>query len=425
MTDFSFIHAADVHLDSPLASLRRLDGNAAERIERASRRSVELLINAALEHEVSAVLIAGDVFHGPVKDAGAGLWLERQLRQLTRAGISVFLIRGNHDFVSPSARISTWPSGVYQFSTEQPETRILDNVGMAVHGQSFAAREQSSDLASNYPAPIPGYFNVGLLHTSLAGSPMHDTYAPTSVEILENKGYDYWALGHIHLRSSTSLSTKCYIGYSGCMQGRHIREIGPKGCNLVQVSGGSISHVRFVPTDSLRWYELSVDISAAQQLLDVEDLVIEQLRTQCLDADGRPLAVRVNLTGPTLLHADLTRSQIQTKLAEILCQSLLEHADIWLESMRIGTSLPNSAEPADFDLPLKYLSMVADEIREDPVLQKELQGTLDELYRKTQSELNEIQWPPVMESTRNSEFKRLWNAAENLLLARIAGSRQA
>jgi DNA repair protein SbcD/Mre11 len=419
MTQCSFIHVADVHLDSPLAHLRRLDATTAERLQSASRRSLQNVVQLAIEHQVAAVVIAGDLFDGPVKDVGAGLWVDGLFKRLTREGIAVILIRGNHDSLSNARRVIRWSDGVHELPPEKPTSVPLEQHGLVFHGQSFGARSETADLAANYPAPRSGYFNVGLLHTSLAGSAQHDTYAPTSVATLESKGYDYWALGHIHVRSLESHSPHCYIGFSGNTQGRHIREPGAKGCHLVQVVDGQLASVQFIPTDSLRWYELSIGIDDLDHLGDIEGLV-ETEALQLRDAaDGRALAVRVRLQGASKLHADLTRAGTIDKLAEVVGARLADLGEIWLEAIRVSSRPARASVSADLDLPLKYIAQVAGELREEGPDREALSVALEELLRRSRAELAEVGWPLVNDQTQASELNRLLAMAEDLLVARL------
>ncbi len=419
MSNTLFLHVADVHLDSPLDSLRRLDSATADRMQRASRRSLENVVAAAIENAVSAVVIAGDLFDGPVKDASAGLWVESQLKRLTREGIRVVLIRGNHDSISNARRIIRWSDGIEEFGSQSAESLLLDNCGLAIHGQSFGARAVTEDLAANYPATVPGYFNVGLLHTSLSGNAQHDTYAPTNTEILESKGYQYWALGHVHVRSESSLSSKCYIGYSGNTQGRHIRETGAKGCHLVQVRDGQLQTVQFIPTDSLRWCELQLDIASIEYLADIEDVLVERLAGLSESADGRPLAVRVRLKGPTTFHSELMQTNTIAGLADNLATRMKEYGDLWLELLKIDSQPAQAATSDDLLLPLSYLCKVAEETRASTEAQQEMLQVLEELLRKSRSELSEVNWPLVNPQRQTEELTRLLHRAESLVAARL------
>ncbi len=414
-----FIHVADVHLDSPLATLRRVDEATASRLQNATRRAFEHVVQAALDHQVAALVIAGDLFDAPVKDVGAGLWVDHQFKRLGREGIAVVMIRGNHDALSNSRRVVRWADNVHELPADSPATVALESCGLAFHGQSFGARSEANDLAVNFPPPLMGLFNVGILHTSLAGSPQHDNYAPTSLATLEGRGYDYWALGHIHARSPQSLSEACYIGYSGNTQGRHIREPGAKGCQLVQVVDHRLAGIEFIATDSLRWHELSLDIQALDYVGDIHDLVAQSASQILEEAEGRPLAVRLRLHGVTSMHSQLTRPSTLDQLTESLAVQLSELGDIWLESLQIAARPARVVSAADMDLPLKYLSQVADELRTSPAAASELNGVLEELLRKTRPELLEAGFGLLDPQRSQAEWERLLGLAEDLLVSRL------
>ena len=414
-----FIHAADVHLDSPLASLKRLNAATADELQGASRRSLQTLIDHALHNQVQAVVIAGDLFDGPVKDVGAGLWVDSQFKRLTREGIQVVLIRGNHDAVSNARRVTRWSTGVTELPADAPSTIRLDECGLAFHGQSFGARSETADLAAAYPAGRPGYFNVGVLHTSLSGSSQHDVYAPTTATALERHGYDYWALGHIHLRSPQSHSPQCYIGFSGNMQGRHIREQGAKGCQLVTIEDGQLQGIQFLPTDSLRWHELQVDVQPLEHLNDIEETLEDQLIPLLDSGSGCSMAVRVTLQGCTRLHGDLTRPITVERLSDALSSRLTELGPIWLESVKVRTHPARQTASADLDLPLKYVNQIADELRCDELARSELTEMLDELLRRARNELSEYGWALAKADDSDQEISRLIDQAADLVMSRL------
>lgn len=425
MTSISrFIHAADVHLDSPLDGLRRLDQATANRLQQASRRSLEAIVQTALDKKVDAVLIAGDLFDGPVKDAGAGLWVDSQFKRLARAGIPVVLIRGNHDAQSNARRVVHWSEGVHMLSTDAPESHIIEHAGLAIHGQSFGARAETADMASAYPQPVAGFFNIGMLHTSLAGSSAHDVYAPTTVSVLESRGYDYWALGHIHQRSTQSLSSHCFVGFSGNTQGRHIRESGPRGFNLVEVQDGRLAKVEFVASDSLRWHEIQLDLSQVDSLGDVEDLLQPTIDPLQQQSEGRTMAVRIRLTGSTALHRELTTLGTLDKLADTLSMRLQEIGDIWLEKVKLYTRPQESALSVELDLPLKYLGQVTEELIQDQAMRSQLSEALEELFKKSRQELLPIDSPLVVDVAQEQELLRLLQSARDLVLSRLSSEAQ-
>ncbi len=420
MSGFRFIHAGDVHLDSPLDQLRSLDKAAADAVALATRMSLQRIVDLAIEREVAALIIAGDLFDGPVKDASAALWVDGQLKRLARNGIDVVLIRGNHDALSGAGKAIRWSQGIVELGSAAPETHLIDRVGLAVHGQSFGARAIAEDLAAGYPRRMDGYFNVGVLHTSLGGSAAHERYAPTSLSVLESLGYQYWALGHIHKRTEVSLGSNCWIGYCGNSQGRHVRESGPKGCYLAHVEAGALSMCEFVATDSVRWHEAIIDVSEVNRMTDLDDLLFEQARKLVDAADARHLAVRTTFVGASRLHAELSDPFVVERLTAALAARLHDLSCVWLESVKIGTVSPRTDVPlAGCELPLQCLSEVITDVRCNSGQQTQMLKSLDELSRKVRGELEPIGWELWREASRLPEFERLLQRAEDLLRARI------
>lgn len=421
MTDFRFLHAADIHLDSPLDHLRSLDASTAKLVATASRLAVERLVAAALEHQVAAVLIAGDLFDGPVRDASAALWVDSQFRKLTTAGIDVVLIRGNHDALSNASRSVKWSSGVVELGAEKSTSHIMDRYGLAIHGQSFGARAVYENIAATYPEAMPGYFNIGMLHTSLAGNSGHDTYAPTTVDVLEGRGYDYWALGHIHLRTEQSLSHRAWIGFSGNTQGRHVRESGPKGCYLVTVRDRQVAESEFISTDSVRWFELPVDVSLIDSLSDLGEMVCGACEGLLQNNRDRQLAVRVRFFGASKLHGQLATLVARQNIAAMLADKMREIGTIWLESVKVETQAERTpVRTGDLQLPIDTMREMVRDIRDEPALQKQLMKSLEELGRKARGPLSAADWPLWSETEGTAEFHRLLGQAEQLLEAWVA-----
>lgn len=341
---FNFIHAADLHLDSPLRGLSRHEGAPVEAIRGATRRAFEHLTALAIEESVAFVLLAGDLYDGDWRDYNTGLFFNRQMALLHEAGIPVFVVAGNHDAASQLTRSLRPPPNVRVFSTRHPESHELEPLGVCIHGQGFASRSVDEDLTRRYPPARPGLFNIGLLHTSLDGRPGHADYAPCTVEGLRALGYQYWALGHVHRREEVSRSP--WIIYPGNIQGRHARETGPKGCTLVSVSDGRVTGVEHRELDVVRWAQLPV---ALQQLSDM-DALYERLRqelAQALEgAGGRLLAVRLRLQGASTLDKRL-RADPEAVLSE--CRALadtLAPGGIWVEKLALETRAAVSTDAA-------------------------------------------------------------------------------
>ncbi len=345
---FTFLHAADLHLDSPLWGLKSYPGAPAERLRKATREAFALLVDLAVAREVGFVILAGDLFDGDWPDFNSGLWFMGELRRLTAAGIQTFVIRGNHDAESKVTRKLSWPEGVTEFKSKKPHTVILKEFGVAVHGQSYGEQHVTDNLALSYPDAAPDHLNIGVLHTGLEGYEGHGHYAPCTLDDLRTKGYDYWALGHIHKREVVSESP--WVVFPGNIQGRHIKETGPKGATLVEVQDGQIVGLEAVACDVARWAHVVLDLTGTDSEAEVLVTVDRDLKRVLAEADGRLLAVRVEFQGATTLDSAL-RTEEHRWTQEIRSRAADLSEDLWIEKLKVRTApaKSESEDPSDGD----------------------------------------------------------------------------
>jgi exonuclease SbcD len=332
---FQFLHTADIHLDSPLRGLSAYPGAPSERLRAATREAFVKIIDLAIEEEVAFLVIAGDLYDGDWKDYNTGLYFAQQMGRLRAKSIPVYLIGGNHDAESVMTSSLQLPDNVHKFPSRKAGTFRIDELQVALHGQSFADRAEGENLVASYPEPVPGWTNIGVLHTSLEGSSEHATYAPCSPAQLQAKGYQYWALGHVHERRVVGVDP--YIVFPGNPQGRHIRETGPRGVTLVVVENGEI-RLESRSTDVLRWHRLEADVSEADDFEEAVGLVRRRLEA-LLDErdDDLPAAVRVELTGAAAAHSALLAREAHLR-PEILAQATAVGGDsIWIEKVKLRT----------------------------------------------------------------------------------------
>jgi DNA repair protein SbcD/Mre11 len=300
---FKFIHAADVHLDSPLRGLSRYESAPAESIRDACRRAFVNLVDLAIEEKVAFVLLAGDLYDGDWKDYSTGIFFSQQIGRLGQHNILVFTVAGNHDAANRMTKSLDSPANMTILSSRKAETIEIENLSVVLHGQSFATQHVDENLATKFPAAEKGMFNIGLLHTSLDGREGHDVYAPCSATDLRSKGYNYWALGHIHKQEFVSEDP--WIVFPGCIQGRHIRETGAKGGVLVTVVDGAVSAVDKYPLDVLRWVECHVELTDVYEMRDVLERTRKSIENERTLADGRPMAMRIRFEGSTSISEEL------------------------------------------------------------------------------------------------------------------------
>jgi len=381
----SFLHAADIHLDSPLKGLERYENAPVDRIRRATRRAFSRMIDLAIEKRVDFVLIAGDLYDGDWRDYNTGLFLVKELSRLRDNRVRVVLIQGNHDAANKMTRALRLPENVRLLNHERPETVVWDDLGVAIHGQSFARTAVTENLAAGYPAAVSGCVNIGVLHTCLAGAEGHESYAPCTLEDLKLRGYDYWALGHIHLRQV--LCSDPFVAFSGNIQGRHARETGPKGCLIANVSSGRrIEHV-FHRLDVVRWERERIEISEVESESDLFDRMVESL-DGLLASDPGPdelLAVRLVLAGTTGLH-DRLLADPERFIAEIRSLATDRGQDrLWIEKVELQTQPRRTLTTPDG--PIEELLEVVEQFRADLASFQEVVEELAELKRKLPSDL--------------------------------------
>jgi DNA repair exonuclease SbcCD nuclease subunit len=333
-----FIHAADIHLDSPLRGLERYEDAPVDEVRSATRQAFENLVEFAIEEEVAFVLLAGDLYDGDWPDHNTGLFFIGQMNRLRGAEIPVHLVSGNHDAASQITKNLKLPDNVTHYSHKKPQTVTLDDLGVAIHGQSFSGRSVTRDLAADYPVGDPALFNIGLLHTSLDGRPGHNDYAPCSLDTLRSKGYRYWALGHVHRREEVAQDP--WVVFAGNIQGRHARETGPKGCTLVTVEDAEVIAVEAHELDVLRWAVVSVDVANAASGDSTIEYVRRALEEELDGSGGRLVAARLVLEGSSEAHADLARDP-ERWIQEYRAQaSALASPGVWLEKVQLNTQQP-------------------------------------------------------------------------------------
>ena len=310
MANSVFLHAADLHLGAPLQSLgTRVSPEVRDRALALVRRAFENLVDLAIAEEVAFVVLAGDVYDSADRDPAARRRVLLGLRRLTEAGIPVFIAHGNHDPLTAAALAAELPEGVAVFPTDAVRSfpvELPDGVTVTVAGISYERADDSRRLVEQF-AEVTGSSIVGVLHTNVGGASAHGNYAPSSVAELEASPVHYWALGHIHDRSVNS-TPRGWWAYPGNLQGRSTKatECGAKGVLLVDVGAdGRFAEPRFVACDALRFERVTVDLSAVTDITHVADHVLAAVDEAVSAADGRPLFVRLELTGPTAVALEL------------------------------------------------------------------------------------------------------------------------
>jgi DNA repair protein SbcD/Mre11 len=389
MPRLRFVHAADLHLDSPFRGIRDLaPQQVAETLYRATFDAYEKIIDLCIQERVDALLVAGDIFDGADRSLRAQLRFVDGLNRLESAGIRSFICHGNHDPLNGWEARLTLPSGCHRFGREVEGAPVFNDEPerALVYGISYPQREVRENLALNFNNIQPGGFTIGLLHANVDSNPNHDSYSPCTMNDLMRPPIDYWALGHVHNHQVLRRDRPAIV-YPGNPQGRHPNETGARGVYLVEVTDSGEITLEFKAVDVVRWELLEVDISnleSEQELLDA----IGQKVAACGDAaEGRPVVFRLALAGRSALHQSLVRPRAVPDILERI-NAICTNQDpwFWCERIQLTTALPFDREQIllreDF---VGDLSRLCAELPNNAKALAELQQRLGELYHHHQA----------------------------------------
>jgi len=410
----SFVHAADLHLDSPFTGISGIDPELGERLAKATFQAYEAIIELCMEEEVDFLLIAGDVYDSADKSLYAQVRFIEGLRKLETTGIQVFICHGNHDPLDGWSASLTWPGNVHIMSGDRAEVVEFKKEGVTaavIVGMSYPTQHIMKNLVKNFPKKENNWpFTIGLLHCSLGSNPEHDPYAPCTLQDLRALNYDYWALGHIHTPSIVCKEVPVVI-YPGNSQGRHPGENGARGCFVVDVSSEGDISTRFTETDSVRWHIREISIEGLKK----EGELIESLQNQLDDirenSGGRSVICSFVLKGRGPLHHTLRKEGFLEDLLRLLREDEIRGRQfIWVERIEDETLFPVERElllkREDF---VGDLVKIVEGLKTDEKALDEFRGVLSPLFASR----NGIKHIARID---DEEMNSLLQRAENLLL---------
>jgi len=352
---FSFIHAADLHLDSPFRGFEQITDldesgreNILARLRNCTFSAFTNIVRACVQNEVDFLVLSGDIFDLAGRSLRAQLRFRDAVDELAQRNIKVFVAWGNHDSDGGAGDQLSWPENVYFFTPGEVGSYEVIRRGREiarVYGISYPRRDVAENYALRFRRDPKAPFAVGVLHCNVGGIPGHENYSPCQLNDLLQSRFDYWALGHVHTRRVLNNYGPCIV-YPGNPQGRHPREGAEKGCYLVQVSGNGLIHLRFLPVDVVRWKESTVSIAGMSNEGELLNTLVEKLEEEQKGHADKAVVAKIRLVGRGRLHRQLHNENVlRDLLGELRARfAPIRENFVWPESIRCLTGIPIDKE---------------------------------------------------------------------------------
>lgn len=338
MNQVTFIHTADLHLDSPFKGMAHLPQILHDRIKDSTFQSFYKIIEIAIQEKVDFILISGDLYDESNRSLKAQVKMREQFEKLAEHDIQVYLLHGNHDHLEGQWTSIAWPENVHFFS-DQVECLTYqrgDKTLAHIYGFSYPSRNVSERMIQHYQKQEGASFHIGMLHGSIQGNTEHEAYAPFLVTELLEKEFDYWALGHIHKREVLNQAPP--VIYPGNIQGRHRKEVGPKGAYLVTLSSSQAQY-EFVSTAEIIWDQIDLDITS----LDSADELLHTLENLKKEYKAKRSNVMLQLrfigSGP-LFHYIEEEDKVTEIVNLVFRDESFEGQFVWLVDWKNQTTPP-------------------------------------------------------------------------------------
>ena len=349
----TFIHSGDIHLGAPFRGLRALSPAWADRLATAIPDAYDAMIQACIDHEVDFLLLAGDVFDTDKPSYAHYRRFLAGLKRLESRHIPVYIIAGNHDpFATWHDIVADLPSIAHLLPSDAPSFSVFRKDGhpcALIAARGFSNMEKGADIAAGMThaaaeraCGVEAPFCIGMLHSGLWMDPYK---APTSEKALLAAGMDYWALGHIH-KSYLMPEHDPRIAFCGCVQGRDIKETGPRGCLKATLVQGEPNKVEFIATSQVEWGRVRVDVSECAGSDAVIAACVRAAFAENAGGSCEEMVVRIVLEGATPLHKTLSdplalealRKELNESYPSFYCDALVCETEAVRDKAKIASS---------------------------------------------------------------------------------------
>ncbi|MCS0825000.1 DNA repair exonuclease [Cytobacillus firmus] len=333
MKRVTFIHAADLHLDSPMSGLKHLPPSIFKKLQESTFEAFTKIVDSAIFHNVDFIILAGDLFDGEDRSIRAQTRFRKEMERLAECGIAVYAVHGNHDHMDGRWAHLPLPENVHIFSHEVEVAKHIAENGTSVHlyGFSYPKRHVAERMIDQYSRENGADLHIGILHGSFEGSSDHAQYAPFRINDLLEKDFDYWALGHIHKREI--LITQPPVIYPGNIQGRNRKETGPKGCYLVELDSSG-AKTEFLEAAPVIWENAVIDASKSESYQEIYELCLSLIEEKRQNRKGTIINLTLNEVG---LSDHELRSITNGELLESLQEEEAEEESfVWISGLAVN-----------------------------------------------------------------------------------------
>lgn len=414
MQSVKFIHTGDLHLDTPFRGLSSLNNELASRLKDATLKSFRRIIDLCVSEKVDFLLISGDIFDSEMKSLAAQLRFVKELERLNQHGIPAYIIAGNHDPRHSWMKELKLPRQSYLFGADTAEYITFEKEGERladIYGVSYATQNEKRNLARYYtrhdnPAP----FSIALLHGTVGAAGPHENYVPFRLEEIREKGFDYWALGHIHKHRVVHPAYPAVV-YPGNPQGRDFGETGPRGCYLVELLENSAPQLAFVPLQTIRFEEVTVDLNGVEDISQLHAAIEKAITNVAVYSERESYMLRIVLTGRTRLHGLLHKPGEVNQLLQLFNEGQLQQESFtWIDRIALHT-LPDT----DLELLKKGNDFVAELLTVFDALEAD-SAQLDAIVSEADKEFSSPQARKEIDELSVEEKKEIAEQARWMLL---------
>ena len=380
MESLRFVHAADLHLDSPFRGVGDASTALKDRLQAATLGALGRIVDHTIHSKADFLVIAGDIYDSKDRSLRALVSFRKEMERLAEQNIPVYIVHGNHDPLNGWGSGFKLPPNVVTFGgriDSEPFIRRGRKVAQ-ITGVSYLEERVTDNLACSFKPVYGAPYSIAVLHANVGHQSGHADYAPTTVGELLSAGFHYWALGHVHTRSILA-SEPAMVVYPGNTQGRNPRESGPRGCYQVDVDSFGRAHLEFVDTSIARWAHIEFSIASVGTMDQLVDAISEKARLEASGFEG-PTVIRCTIRGKGPLHRDLQRDEMNKELAEIL--GSIDRTVI-SESVRIATG-----PELDYESLVRTETMIGDLLKlsemalEDSDMRERLIDSIAPLFKR-------------------------------------------